>query len=189
AYRMLRELWSVLDPDTTMLTHESGASRDIQSVFYQSTVPRSYLGWGQSSQLGFSIGLAMGAKMANPDKTVVNVMGDGAVGMTGMDWETAARENLPILSVIKHDAIFSGYDKNIPESIEKFGASTLHGDYAGVAAALGCHAESVTAIGDLRPAFERALHAVNEGQPAVVDVSTAETRELSMAPKARLYDR
>ena len=189
AYRMLRELWSVLDPDTTMLTHESGASRDIQSVFYQSTVPRSYLGWGQSSQLGFSIGLAMGAKMANPDKTVVNVMGDGAVGMTGMDWETAARENLPILSVIKHDAIFSGYDKNIPESIEKFGASTLHGDYAGVAAALGCHAESVSALGDLQPALKRALRAVNEGQPAVVDVSTAETRELSMAPKARLYDR
>ena len=189
AYRMLRELWSVLDPDTSMITHESGASRDIQSVFYQSTVPRSYLGWGQSSQLGFSIGLAMGAKIANPDKTVVNVMGDGAVGMTGMDWETAARENLPILSVIKHDAIFSGYDKNIPQSIQKFGSSTLHGDYAGVAAALGCHAESVSAIGDLRPALMRALRAVNEGQPAVVDVSTAETRDLSMAPKARLYDR
>ena len=51
AYRMFRELWSLLDPDTTMITHESGASRDIQSVFYESTIPRSYLGWGQSSQL------------------------------------------------------------------------------------------------------------------------------------------
>ena len=82
-YRMFRELWNVLDPDTTMLTHESGASRDIQCVFYESTVPRSYLGWGHSTQLGFSLGLAMGAKLANPDKTVVNVMGDGAIGMTG----------------------------------------------------------------------------------------------------------
>ena len=45
------------------------------------------------------------------------------------------------------------------------------------------------AIGDLRPALQRGLRAVNDGQPAVVDVSTAETRELSMAPKARLYDR
>ena len=69
-YRMFRELWRAVDPDTTMITHEAGASRDIQSVFYQSTVPRSYLGWGQSSQLGFSLGLAMGAKIANPDKLV-----------------------------------------------------------------------------------------------------------------------
>ena len=103
-----------------MVTHESGATRDIQCVFYESTVPRSYLGWGQSSQLGFSLGLAMGAKLANPDKLVVNVMGDGAAGMTGMDWETASRENIPILSVIKNDAIFSGYDRNIPTAIEKF---------------------------------------------------------------------
>ena len=50
----------------------------------------------------------MGAKVANPDKLVVNVMGDGAVGMTGMDWETASRNDIPILSVIKHDSIFSG---------------------------------------------------------------------------------
>ena len=83
-YRMMRELWSLLDPETTMLTHESGASRDIQSVFYESGPPRSYLGWGQSSQLGFSLGLAMGAKLSNPEKLVVNVMGDAAVGMTGM---------------------------------------------------------------------------------------------------------
>ena len=65
-YRMMRELWSVLDPETSMLTHESGASRDIQSVFYESGPPRSYLGWGQSSQLGFSLGLAMGAKAREP---------------------------------------------------------------------------------------------------------------------------
>ena len=43
-YRMFRELWSVLDPDETILTHESGVSRDIQCVFYQAGGPRSYLG-------------------------------------------------------------------------------------------------------------------------------------------------
>ena len=184
-YRMMRDLWSLLDPDSTMITHESGASRDIQCVFYESTVPRSYLGWGQSSQLGFSLGLALGAKLANPDKTVVNVMGDGAVGYTGLDWETAVRENIPILTVIKHDSIFSGYDKHLPTTIEKYQSSSLDGDYAGVAAALGCHAEKVVRIGELRPAFERALQAIREGQPAVVDVVTAETRELSQDPTAR----
>ena len=178
-YRMFRELWNAVDPDTTMITHESGASRDIQSVFYQSTVPRSYLGWGQSSQLGFSLGLAMGAKIANPEKLVVNVMGDGSVGMTGMDLETAVREQAPILTVIKHDSIFSGYDRGIPEAVKRYQTSTQTGDYAGVAKALGCHAEKVTGPGELRPAFDRAIRATREGQPAVVDVITAETRKLS----------
>ena len=182
-YRMMRELWSVLDPETSMLTHESGASRDIQSVFYESGPPRSYLGWGQSSQLGFSLGLAMGAKLANPDKLVVNVMGDAAVGMTGMDWETASRNNIPILTVIKHDSIFSGYDRNIPEASARFDANRQQGDYATIAASLGCHAEKVTEPAALRPALERAIRATGEGQPAVVDVITAETRKLSrLAP-------
>ena len=182
-YRMMRELWSLLDPETTMLTHESGASRDIQSVFYESGPPRSYLGWGQSSQLGFSLGLAMGAKLANPEKLVVNVMGDAAVGMTGMDWETASRNDIPILTVVKHDSIFSGYDRNIPEASARYRANTQQGDYAAIARGLGCHAERVDEAAALRPALERAIRAVGEGQPAVVDVITAETRKLSrLAP-------
>ncbi len=182
-YRMMRELWSVLDPETTMLTHESGASRDIQSVFYEAGPPRSYLGWGQSSQLGFSLGLAMGAKLANPEKLVVNVMGDAAVGMTGMDWETASRNDIPILTVIKHDSIFSGYDRNIPEASARYRANRQQGDYAAIAGALGCHAERVSEAAALRPALERAIRATVEGRPAVVDVITAETRKLSrLAP-------
>ena len=164
--------------DRTILTHESGHSRDIQSVFWPARTPRSYLAWGHSTQLGFSLGLAMGTKLAHPDKLVVNVMGDAAVGMTGMDWETAVRERIPILTVIKHDSIFSMYDQYIPESIERLGASNVYGDYAGVARSLGCHAERVTKVSELRSAFQRAIAAVDAGQPAVVDVITAETRRI-----------
>ena len=178
-YRMFRELWKAVDPDTTMITHEAGASRDIQSVFYRATVPRSYLGWGQSSQLGFSLGLAMGAKIANPDKLVVNVMGDGAVGMTAMDLETAARNGIGTLTVIKHDSVFSGYDRNIPDSIERYDAARQTGDYRALAEALGCHAERVEEPAALPGAYARAIAATREGRPAVVDVVTAETRKLS----------
>ncbi len=178
-YRMFRELWNVLDPDTTILTHESGASRDIQCVFYESTVPRSYVGWGHSTQLGFSLGMSLGAKLANPDKTVVNVMGDGAIGMTGMDLETASRENIPILTVIKHDGIFSGYSPNYPESDARYHAIRQGGDYAAMAQALGWHAERVEQSADLRAAYERGLRAVRDGQPALVDVITKETTRLS----------
>ena len=179
-YRMFRELWNVLDPATSMLTHESGSVRDIQSVFHTATTPRGYLGWGQSSQLGYSLGLAMGAKLANPDKLVVNVMGDASIGMTGMDLATASQYEIPIMTVLKHDSIFSGYDKHIPVAIERYGTSTMEGDYAAVAAALGCHAERVEKVGDLRPALERAIAATREDQPAFVDVMTTETRRLSM---------
>jgi thiamine pyrophosphate-dependent acetolactate synthase large subunit-like protein len=178
-YRMFRELWSVLDPETTILTHESGASRDIQCVFYEATVPRSYIGWGHSTQLGFSLGLGMGAKLANPSKTVVNVMGDGAIGMTGMDMETASRSGIPILTVIKHDSVFSGYPPNYPESDARYHAIRQEGDYAGVARALGWHAERVESPAELRAAFQRGLRAVAEGQPALVDVITKETTRLS----------
>ena len=138
---------------------------DIQSVFYQADTPRSYLGWGQSSQLGFSLGLAMGAKIANPDKLVVNVMGDASVGMTGMDWETAVRENIPILTVIKHDSIFSGYDRHIPVAIERYKISTQTGDYANVARALGCHAEKVETVQG-SAAGPEAGNPGHEGRPA-----------------------
>ena len=156
-----------------MLTHESGASRDIQSVFYQSGPPRSYLGWGQSSQLGFSLGLAMGAKLANPDKLVVNVMGDASVGMTGMDWETASRNDIPILTVIKHDSIFSGYDRNIPEPRRR-SSEPAAGRLRDHRAASAAHAEREPS-GGAQTALGRAI-GTNEGQPAVGDAITAETR-------------
>jgi thiamine pyrophosphate-dependent acetolactate synthase large subunit-like protein len=178
-YRMFRELWSVLDPDRTILTHESGASRDIQCVFYESTAPRSYLGWGHSTQLGFSLGVSMGAKLANPDRVVVNVMGDGAIGMTGMDLETASRENIPILTVVKHDSVFSGYHSQFPETDDRYHAIRQGGDYAALARALGWHAERVEQPGELRAAFQRGLRAVADGQPALVDVITRETTRLS----------
>jgi thiamine pyrophosphate-dependent acetolactate synthase large subunit-like protein len=121
----------------------------------------------------------MGAKLANPNRTVVNVMGDGAIGMTGMDLETAAREEIPILTVVKHDSIFSGYSSFMPKSIERWHATRQTGDYAGLARDFGLHSERVERPADLRPAFERAIRATRDGQPALVDVITKETTHLS----------
>jgi acetolactate synthase I/II/III large subunit len=185
-YRMFRELWASLDPSRTIITHESGSSRDIQSVFYTSTRPRGYLGWGMSTQLGYSIGAAMGAKLANPDKLVVNVMGDAAIGMTGLDLETAVRERIPILTVVKHDEVFSGYYRHMPLAIERYGAARQTGDYAAMALSLGLHAERIEDPRELRPGFERAIRAVQGGQPALVDVITAETHRLPVPdPEAK----
>ena len=75
----------------TIITHDSGLPRDQLAPFWPALVPRSYLGWGKSTHLGYGLSLALGAKVASPDKTVVNVMGDSAIGMAGMELETGAR--------------------------------------------------------------------------------------------------
>ena len=69
----------------------AGAPRDCIVPFYEATVPHSYIGWGKTTHLGFGIPLMIGAKMACPDKMCVNLMGDGAFGMSGTDVETSAR--------------------------------------------------------------------------------------------------
>jgi acetolactate synthase-1/2/3 large subunit len=68
--------------------------------FYQAPTPRSYIGWGKSHALGTGLGLIMGAKLAAPEKLCVNFMGDAAFRMTGLDFETAVRNDIPILTII-----------------------------------------------------------------------------------------
>ena len=76
-----------VDRSQTIVTHDSGHPRDQMIPFYEATTPRGYLGWANSSQLGYGLGIAMGAKLGAPEKLVVNIMGDAAIGMAGMDIE------------------------------------------------------------------------------------------------------
>ena len=126
-------------------------------------------------------GLSSARSSRTPSKTVVNVMGDGAIGMTGMDLETASRENIPILTVIKHDSIFSGYPANYPES--RTSATTRSSRAATTRRSPGRSGWYVGAAwsspAELRAVFQRALAAIRDGQPALVDVITKETTRLS----------
>jgi acetolactate synthase-1/2/3 large subunit len=102
-YRVIRELMQTVDVDETIITHDAGSPRDQLSPFWPSRVPLSYIGWGKTTQLGYGLGLAMGAKLARPDKLCINVWGDAAIGMTGLDFETAVRERIPILSILMNN--------------------------------------------------------------------------------------
>ncbi|MGH7155211.1 MAG: thiamine pyrophosphate-requiring protein, partial [Acetobacteraceae bacterium] len=99
-YRVIWELMAGTDPKNTIITHDAGSPRDQISPFWVSETPLSYIGWGKTTQLGYGLGLAMGAKLAHPDKLCINVWGDAAIGFTGMDFETAVRERIPILSIL-----------------------------------------------------------------------------------------
>src|SRR5579862_8748342 len=102
-YRVIWELLHTVDVKNTIITHDAGSPRDQLSPFWVSEVPLSYLGWGKTTQLGYGLGLAMGAKLAQPDKLCINVWGDAAIGFTGMDFETAVRERIPILSILMNN--------------------------------------------------------------------------------------
>lgn len=173
-YRVIWELMHAVDPMHTVVTHDSGCPRDQLVPFYEAIIPHGYIGWGKSTPLGSSLGLTMGAKLAKPDWLAVNLMGDAAFGMVGMDFETAVRNHIPILTVLMNNGVMGGYTKKQPIASEFYAVHRLSGDYRKVAEALGGYAERVEKVADLRPAFERAIKQVQSGTPALLEVMTAD---------------
>ena len=176
-YRVLWELQHAVEVADTIITHDSGSPRDQLSPFWKSKAPLSYIGWGKSTQLGYGLGLAMGAKLACPDKLCINVWGDAAIGFTGMDFETAVRERLPILSILLNNSAMAIELPNMPVATERYRATDISGDYAALARALGGHGERVTRPEDIVPAIHRGIAATRRGEPALIEFITArETR-------------
>lgn len=177
-YRVVWEIMRAVDPAKTIVTHDAGNPRDQFSPFYEANVPGSYIGWGKTTQLGSGLGFALGAKLARPKATVVNLMGEAAFGMVGIDFETAIRCNLPILTVVMRNNVLGGYATSMPIATRKYGANRMSGGYAPVAEALGGYGECVTSPADLRPALLRALEKVGQGQAALIEVVTHEEPRL-----------
>ena len=143
-YRVIWELMNTVDGKNTIITHDAGSPRDQLSPFWVSTEPLSYIGWGKTTQLGMGLGLAMGAKLAKPDKLCINVWGDAAIGFTGMDFETCVRERIPILSILLNNFSMAIELKIMPISTEKYRSTDISGDYAAMARAFGGYGERVT---------------------------------------------
>ena len=169
-YRVIRELQRAFAGRRSIVTHDSGYPRDQLVPMWKAAEPRAYLGWGKSTQLGYGLGLALGAKLAAPERSVVNVMGEAAFGMSGLDVETAVRAELPILTVVLNNGVMTKYDSHMPAASERYGSNRLGGNYAAIAAALGAHAERVAEPEDLRPALERAKAANRDGRTALLEV-------------------
>ncbi|MBT3360081.1 MAG: thiamine pyrophosphate-requiring protein [Rhodospirillales bacterium] len=173
-YRVISELKQLLDPERSVVTHDAGSPRDQLVPLYEAQAPYSYLSWGKSTPLGSGLGLIMGAKLAHPDWDAVNVMGEAAFGMVGMDFETAVRENIPIMTVVFNNGVMGGYTKKQPIAVEKYQVNELTGNYSAVAEALGGYAERVHEVEELRPALERGLESTRQGRAALIEVMVVE---------------
>ena len=141
-YRVIQALNETLDLENSIVTHDAGAPRDTIVPFYTATTPHSYIGWGKTTHLGFGIPLIIGAKMAHPEKFCMNLMGDGAFGMSGTDIETAARSGAAITTVLLNNSAMATYSGPTQGTIgaearETYGVSTMHGDYAKIAEGMG----------------------------------------------------
>lgn len=179
-YRILNDLMKTVDVANTIITHDAGSPRDQLSPFWESTTPLSYIGWGKTTQLGYGLGLAMGAKLAHPDKLCINVWGDAAIGFTGMDFETAVRERIPILSILLNNFSMAIELPVMPTSTEKYRSTDISGHYADMAKAFGGYGERVTEPVEIIPAIRRGIAKTKAGVPALLEFITQKDYKYSM---------
>ncbi len=178
-YRVIRDLMRTVDVGNTIITHDAGSPRDQLAPFWTSLAPLSYIGWGKTTQLGYGLGLAMGAKLACPNKLCINVWGDAAIGFTGMDFETAVRERIPILSILFNNLSMAIELKIMPISTEKFRSTDISGNYSQMAKAFGGYGERVDLPENIIPAIKRGIQKTEEGVPALLEFMTSKEVEVS----------
>ena len=178
-YRVVWDLLHTVDVANTIITHDAGSPRDQLSPFWVTREPLTYIGWGKTTQLGYGLGLAMGAKLVHPDKLCINVWGDAAIGFTGMDFETAVRERIPILSILFNNFSMAIELKVMPISTEKYRSTDISGDYAMMARAFGGYGERITEPSEIVPAIKRGMEQTRNGVPALLEFITGKETAVS----------
>ena len=181
-YRIIWDFMQTVPPEDAIVTHDSGSPRNQIMPFYRSNGPRTYLGWGKSHGLGTGLGLNIGAKLAQPDKVCVNFMGDAAFGMTGLDFETAVRSKIPIITVVLNNSTMAVETRSMADSHRMYNTRDLGGDYADMARAMGGYAERIEDPADVVAAFKRARRVTEEeGQAVLLEFITSAETETSHA--------
>ena len=179
-YRVIWDFMRAIPPADAIVTHDSGSPRDQIIPFYRSNGPRTYLGWGKSHGLGTGLGLTIGAKLAQPDKVCVNFMGDAAFGMVGLDFETAVRSNLPIITVVLNNSTMAAETNAMADSHRLYNSRDLGGNYADMGTAMGGYAERIDDPAEVAAAFARARKVTEErGRAVLLEFITSSETEAS----------
>ncbi len=177
-YRVIGDIIKTLDLENSIVTHDAGAPRDSIVPFYPATVPHSYIGWGKTTHLGFGIPLMIGAKLAHPDKFCLNLMGDAAFGMSGLDIETSVRVGAPITTVVLNNGGMATYPGGYPIARKQYGTTEVTGDYAKIAEGMGAVGITVIKPSEMAPALQQAQKLNAEGRTVLIDVhSNMEARK------------
>ncbi len=168
--RVYGELAPMLDRDATIVC-DGGDFVSYAGKYIDTYEPGCWMDPGPYGCLGTGPGYALAAKLAKPDKQVVMMMGDGAFGFAGMDFDSLVRHNVPAVAVIGNNGIWA-LEKHPMEFLYGYSVAaelTPGMRYDQIAETLGGHGEFVQTPDELRPALERAFES---GKPAVVNVLT-----------------
>ena len=168
--RVYHELGQVLDRDAIVIG-DGGDFVSFAGRVIETYEPGCWMDPGPYGCLGSGPGYALAAKLAHPDRQVCLLLGDGAFGFAGMEFDTFVRHNLPIVGVMGNNGIWA-LEKHPMEFLYGYSvAAELQPEcrYDEVVRALGGHGELVTTPDELRPALERAFAS---GKPALVNVLT-----------------
>jgi acetolactate synthase-1/2/3 large subunit len=173
-YRVMWDFINTVNAKEAIVTHDSGSPRDQLMPFYRATAPRTYIGWGKSHALGTGLGLIIGAKLAAPDKFCVNFMGDAAFGMTGLDFETAVRCDIPITTIVLNNSSMAIERHALAISHERYRARDIGGNYADLGRAMGGYAERIEKPDDIIPAIQRARQYNEAGRAVLLEFITSQ---------------
>ena len=168
--RLYAELMPLLDRDAIVIG-DGGDFVSYAGRVVDSYAPGCWVDPGPYGCLGSGPGYALAAKLAFPERQVVLLMGDGAFGFAGMDFDTLARHGVGVVAVMGNNGIWA-LEKHPMEFLYGYSVAaelTPETRYDTVVEALGGHGELVRAPGELAGAFERALAS---GKPSLINVLT-----------------
>ena len=165
---IIRKL-SELTGEDTIITTDVGQHQMWAAQFYTYTQPRSFLSSGGLGTMGYGLGAAIGAKVACPEKTVINIAGDGCFRMNMNELATASRYGIPVVEVVINNEVLGMvrqwqtlfYGKRYSQTI-----LTDRVDYCKVAEGLGCRAFRITKPEEAEQILREALSC---GEPALVE--------------------
>jgi len=172
-YRIFGDLQKVLDPHNSFVTADSGNTRDQTSTVYHAEIPRGYMGWGNVSTLGFSLAGAIGAKLAFPERQVVNVTGDAGVMYMMGNFEACARYKIGLTTIHINNGGYSGYGPGFwgeghdPYTFKV--SDHTEASMSAMARAVGWYGEMVSEPAEVIPALKRALDANAQHRPAYLE--------------------
>lgn len=137
--------------------------------YYKYTKPRTLLTSGGLGTMGYGLGASLGAKVGKPDKTVVNIAGDGCFRMNMNEIATAVRHNIPVIQVVINNHVL-GMVRQWQNLFygQRYSATVLNDavDFVKLAEAMGAEGVRVTTQEEFQQAFARAL---TLGKPIVID--------------------
>ncbi len=186
---IMEEIYKVTKGDAIICT-EVGQHQMWAAQYYKYSNSRTFLTSGGLGTMGYGLGAAMGAKLAKPDKTVINIAGDGCLRMNMNELATASRYNIPVIEVVINNHVLGMVRQwQTLFYAERYSATMLNDkvDFVKVAEGLGCKGIRVTKKEDLEAALKEAIA---YGGPVLLDCQIDSDEKVfpMVAPGAAIED-